>query len=503
MLAIAWAVTSVTLFAVDPNVTAERTTIQALLSVAGGSAAITVVLGLFLGHLAMARLRWPGHFARLPRLIGEVWRSSASPGRPAGTGVVVGILVGLFVPPAVAAGFAATGIGLTVTVVGLAIVAGWQVAADEWRRVSLTRTGPTIADRRVALVTFGGAVAVTGIVRLLVLDGPCLLERLTSGPCGGPTVAVASAAVVGAVAVLPLFLGLGALVSLTLDSHDLADLAGVPDRGTSPTEVTSPEVPTSPEPSRSVEPAPAAVEEGPVDEEVIDEPAPSSPRPAPSSPRPAPPDENELALAAAAALAQVAEEDRAETDIAPETFDDIERDAADAVDPTDEITPVAIPEEDGMDDTEEGADDDTDEDGRTSAEIPATGDAATTAGRLQDVEHHLDRLSPHSRERLQPLLDDLAALPPDRARGIIDQISHHHGTVASLRTQYQRAPGIAKGAIERACISGLTVAGIPGDDAKLLASALLQLPEDDWEILTSVLTELEASLPDGDERPAT
>lgn len=501
LIAIAWAVTSVTLFAVDPDLDAERTTIQSLLSVAFGSAAITVVLGLFLGHLAMARLRWPGHFGRLPRLIGDVWSASDQPARPAGIGVLAGILVALFVPPAISAGLAATGIGLTVTAVGLALVTGWQAAAAEWRRISLGRSTATVADRRVSLVTFGGAAAVTGIVRFLVLDGTCLLDRLVGGPCGGPTVAVASAAVIGAVAVLPPFLGLGALVSLTLDGHDLADLASLPEPSDPHGETVSPPTTrhaatTSHEPAHAPEPVDADATTDAVADARTD-------RSARSRPVQTAPDEDELALAAAAALAAVAEEDRAETDIAPEALDDLEDvDTDETVDPTDELTPIPAPEE--------GTTDETKHDGATEDDAAATGaSAATTAAHLEAVEPHLDRLSSDSREKVQPLLDDLAALPPDRARDIIDQIAHHHGTVSSLRTQYQRAPGIAKGAIERACVSGLKVAGIPGDDARLLSSALLQLPDDDWHALTSVLSELESSLPDGgdggagDERPAT
>lgn len=474
--AVAWTVLALGVLTVGPSEQPEgRATIQTLLTAVASSAALTAVVSLYIGHLATAGLRWPGHFGRLPRLIRDVWRASDAPSRHVGVGLVAGVVVALFVQPQIAAGLAAVAIGMMVTDVGRALIEGWQAAADTWRRVSLAPARSGVADRRLAVVAGGFALALVGLTRFFAVDWGCSAEQWLGASCGGPDLAVASAAVVGSIAALPLFLALGALVSLTLDGHVLSEVGG----GPSPEEAlpTSPPEPT-PEPRPEAAAQPSEGEASTVAQTAEEPVAP-------------PPSDDELALAAAAALAQMIEE----ADRNPMPVVEPEPPTEDLRVDDQPLVEEPVTESGAFLEDELPAVDPPFEPTQTTLEITEEPIRDTTAPYLEDLAHHLEELSPGSEERLQPLLHALSETPPGRAREIIDQISQHHGTVATFRGQYRRAPGIAKGAIERACVSGLKVAGVGGDDANALASVLLTLPDDDWSTLTTVLGELEERLP--------
>ena len=95
-----------------------------------------------------------------------------------------------------------------------------------------------------------------------------------------------------------------------------------------------------------------------------------------------------------------------------------------------------------------------------------------------------------------PTLEDvLASVPAARTRGLVDRALGNLGTVSRLRERYQRAPGLAQGAVDRACATGLWTAGVPRRDASMVARALLRLGAEDWEHLSGALARLDEHLP--------
>ena len=88
------------------------------------------------------------------------------------------------------------------------------------------------------------------------------------------------------------------------------------------------------------------------------------------------------------------------------------------------------------------------------------------------------------------MLAALSDLTPARTQEIAEQVASYEGTITTLRAQYRRAPGIAKGAIERACMTGLRGAGVDAEHARRLATALLTLDDEDWTALREALDSL-------------
>ncbi len=89
----------------------------------------------------------------------------------------------------------------------------------------------------------------------------------------------------------------------------------------------------------------------------------------------------------------------------------------------------------------------------------------------------------------------IASIPPVRTRELVDRAKDNLGMVTALRAQYRRAPGLAQGAIERACATGLWTAGLPRQDAAPVARTLLRLDRDDWERLADALSDIDRQLP--------
>lgn len=535
---VAWI--GVAVWSLDPSVEAAQSiSVRWPITAVASSAAVTIIIGLAVGHMAMARLRWPGHFARLPRLMLDVWRDAGGRGRPAGAGGLIGIVTALYLQPAVAVGLAAAAVGLTVTDVGRALIAGWHESAAAWRRAAHSRPGPSVATRRLIVLAFGLAAGIVGLIRFFLLDAPCLADRLLGAPCGASTLAVAGAVTVGALASLPLSMGLGALVSLVLDGKSLAEIGGVaPVASADVATGTPPEPATEATTERATEPATepqagvAEAQEAVPDHATVGEVSGPGPVPVdteavaqdeetvPEEPLVGTEPDDQDALAAAAALAHVAAEadETDETDeVAPVPPDQSEHDPIDEVEdaavPPEENQPAAIDEiEDAP--TDERQHDPTDEmapietdpsDTDTIEEIPSappSGSPGTETDHLSAAARaHLGDLSPDAQANVAPVLEILDELPPEQVRELVDEVATYEGTVATLRTQYRRAPGIAKGAIERACVAGLRGAGLSADTARQLATTLLQLDEDDWKALRNALASLDESLPPSNASP--
>lgn len=202
---------------------------RSLVASAAAAASLTIVVALWVGHVALARLRWPRHFARLPRLVVQVLEEAGTMRGPA-TGAVVGAIGALVVPPAVALGPAAAAVGLTITPVGYALTFAWHTAAVARRTVSGSGGGWTLATRRAALLAGGLAAGIVTVARAPALDGDCLATWILAAPCGTSPWLAATAAAVGGLFAFPLFAVYGALVSLTLDEIPLGDVSrGEPD----------------------------------------------------------------------------------------------------------------------------------------------------------------------------------------------------------------------------------------------------------------------------------
>lgn len=462
------------------------------------AATLTGLLLTSIAHIGVARLRWFGHLARYPGLLLGALRVPGTGARIL-TGVLAGVVVATFLHPVLGLGLAVLAGAVLPTEVGRA-VAAWRTAGGAARgRVTGRRTQTDPARWRVGATAVALGAAPVALLRVLVVDAACGLDRWLGAGCpDGPvaTVVTALAVAVGAVAVTPVALGLGDVVARTLDGETLG--ADPPDL---PSHVDV--VPPPSEPAPAFAPAPEP-EPGPEpDPGPVPEPDPE-PGPAPET-------------GAAGEVPPLWPEDRPVSSFAGTTVEDEPWPGDvdphdDPGEPTIELEPLRTDPEPGPE-PESGPERAPDPEPVGDVELPPTGVADDPDRRIDEAVDRarpsLESLTPETRAVAVSLFASLSggAVSPggdtvdglrrslhdvgvEDTRSALSLVRANAGRVDALRAQYQRSPRIARGAIERAASVGFRAAGLPGEHAESLAGALLTMDDEDWAHLTTALEAL-------------
>lgn len=81
---------------------------------------------------------------------------------------------------------------------------------------------------------------------------------------------------------------------------------------------------------------------------------------------------------------------------------------------------------------------------------------------------------------------------PERTVDAITTLREHVPTIANLRGRYQRAPRIAKGAVEKTAAAAVRAGGVRPEVAGGSVRTLLNMSEDDWALMVETLDEVES-----------
>ncbi|MBW3659356.1 MAG: hypothetical protein KY457_12005, partial [Actinobacteria bacterium] len=248
--------------------------VRELATAALTAAVLTTVLLAFVAHVGVARLGWFRHVARFPRLLAATLRVPGAAPR-ALAGLAAGIVLATFVHPVLGLATAALAIAVLPTDVGRAL-AVWRTAGRAARDRVAGRPVTADPDRwRLTALTTALGVAPVALLRLLVLEPACTLDRVLGAACPAGAVATSATAVavaVGAVAVTPLALGLGDVLARSLAGESF----GAPPADLPPhVDVLTP----SPPPTPPASPASPVFEPGDVDvpEPAVEQPEPAEP----------------------------------------------------------------------------------------------------------------------------------------------------------------------------------------------------------------------------------
>lgn len=423
------------------SATGEGPGLRELVTGAATAAAVAGVCLTFLAHVAVARTRWFRHVARSPRLLLEALRIPDAGGRLL-AGVGAGLVAATFLHPVLGLALAGLALGILPTDVGRVLVS-WRAAGATTRARVAARGGPVDPARwrLTGLALALGAVPVA-VLRLVVLERDCVLDRVLGAGCPDGAVATTAAAIavaIGAVAVTPLALGLGDVIARTLEGQTLGaappDLPShvdvvdsVPEDAAVPqARADEPDVVRADEPDDVAEVPALWPDARPVVTELEPEPRPEPGPEAEPGPAPVVPDRVDAAV-------------------------ELARPSLEALSPATRALAVSL--------------------------------FASLSGGMVDSDG----------DAVEELRRSLHAASPDAIRSTLSLVLANAGRLEALRGQYQRSPRIARGAIERAASVGFRAAGVPGEHAESLADTLLQLDEEDWTHLADALEALDDEL---------